>query len=138
MQIRPFDASDEEQVIALWERCGLVKPQNNPQLDIERKQRDSAELLLVGELDSSIIAAAMGGYDGHRGWVNYLAVDPDYRDQQLGRAMMEQLEQRLLALGCPKLNLQVRSTNTDVIAFYEALGYVVDPVTSLGKRLIKD
>jgi ribosomal protein S18 acetylase RimI-like enzyme len=138
MVIRPFRRDDEKQVIALWEHCGLVKPQNNPQLDIARKLAVGADLFFVGERDGAIVATAMGGYEGHRGWVNYLAVDPELRGQQLGRAMMEALEQRLLALGCPKLNLQIRSTNSDVIAFYRALGYSPDPVTSLGKRLIKD
>jgi len=138
MQIRSYKDTDREQVIDLWARCGLIKPQNDPIRDIARKQQVGAELFLVGERGGTIIAAAMGGYEGHRGWVNYLAVDPDCRRQRLGQAMMENLEQRLLALGCPKLNLQVRSTNADVIAFYQALGYQVDPVTSLGKRLIED
>ena len=138
LEIRPFNRDDQEQVIDLWQRCGLVEPQNDPRLDIERKLRTGSELFLIGEQGGSIVTVAMGGYEGHRGWVNYLAVDPDFRGQQLGRAMIENLERRLLAQGCPKLNLQVRSTNADVIAFYEALGYRVDPVTSLGKRLSMD
>ncbi len=77
----------------------------------------------------------MAGYDGHRGWINYLAVAPDRRDAGAGRALMAEAERRLRALGCPKINLQVRGSNTDVLAFYEHLGFVVDDAVSLGKRL---
>ena len=80
----------------------------------------------------------MAGYDGHRGWVNYLAVAPGQRGQGLGAALMQHIEQQLLALGCPKLNLQVRSSNTAVLDFYRHLGYAQDEVVSLGKRLIPD
>ena len=80
----------------------------------------------------------MGGYEGHRGWINYLAVAPEHRSNGLGRALVEALEACLLDLGCPKINLQVRSTNTGVIAFYETLGYKQDACVSLGKRLISD
>ena len=138
MQIRPYHESDETPVIQLWQRCELVKPWNDPHRDIARKLAVGRELFLVGIDGENIVAVAMGGYEGHRGWVNYLAVDPTHRGEGLGRLMMEALERQLTALGCPKINLQVRSSNAAVIAFYEALGYSVDPVTSLGKRLIPD
>ncbi|MFN8095912.1 MAG: GNAT family acetyltransferase [Vicinamibacteria bacterium] len=138
MTVRPFDEADEAAVVELWRRCGLLRPWNDPKKDIARKLTTQRELFLVGEEDGRIVAAAMAGYDGHRGWVNYLAVDPDLRGQGLGRRMMETIERELAARGCPKLNLQVRRTNLDVIAFYEALGYVEDDVVSLGKRLVRD
>ena len=138
MHIRPFQDVDGSAVIALWRRCGLLVPHNDPVRDIQRKVTVGRELFLVGELKGEIIAAAMGGYEGHRGWVNYLAVAPKLCGQGLGRAIMAELEQQLLMLGCPKINLQVRNSNAEAIAFYQALGYQVDDVTSLGKRLIPD
>lgn len=138
MHIRPFRDSDEEFVINLWQLCDLTRTWNDPRKDIARKRTVQRELFLVGELDQIIVACAMGGYDGHRGWVNYLAVDPQYRRQGLGQRMMQALEQQLLGLGCPKLNLQVRTTNQQVLGFYLAIGYQQDDVVSMGKRLIVD
>ena len=138
MNIRPFQESDTETVIALWQACDLVRPWNDPHKDIQRKLQVGPELFLVGEVNGQVIASAMGGYEGHRGWVNYLAVHPDYRRHGYGRALMQVLEEKLLALGCPKLNLQVRESNTAVIQFYEAIGYGNDKVVSFGKRLIPD
>ena len=139
IKIRPFHPSDTEPVIALWQACGLVKPWNDPHKDIERKLAVLPELFLVGESEKgTIIGSAMGGYEGHRGWVNYLAVHPEQQGNGYGRILMETLEEKLIALGCPKINLQVRETNLDVIRFYEAIGYKIDKVVSLGKRLIPD
>jgi ribosomal protein S18 acetylase RimI-like enzyme len=137
-RIRPFRAGDEPQVVVLWHACGLTRPWNDPHRDIARKLAMQPELFLVGEVDGAIVATAMGGYEGHRGWVNYLAVAVEHRRSGLGARLMQELEQRLLALGCPKLNLQVRSTNNEVLAFYRALGYAQDDVVSMGKRLIPD
>lgn len=122
----------------LWKACGLVVPQNDPRRDIERKLKVNPELFLVGEQDRQIIATCMAGYDGHRGWINYLAVHPEHQRQGLARKIMTHAESLLRAAGCPKINLQVRSTNADVIAFYERLGFRIDAVTSLGKRLQSD
>jgi len=138
MLIRPFRDSDENAVIGLWRACHLVVPWNNPACDIERKRHVQLELFLVGELDGHIVASVFGGYDGHRGWINYLAVAPDYRRRGLGRAMMAAVEDKLRARGCPKINLQVRGTNAEVIEFYRSIGYARDPVVSMGKRLIDD
>ncbi len=138
MTIRTFQPGDEDAVIDLWTRCGLVVPQNNPREDIRRKLADSPELFLVGTRGAEIIATVMAGYEGHRGWINYLAVSPDLQRTGCGRAIMEHAESLLRALGCPKINLQVRSTNTQVIAFYERLGFSCDPVTSMGRRLVRD
>lgn len=130
--------ADTEAVIALWADCGLLNPKNDPRKDIARKMKDSPELFLVGELEGAIEAVVMAGYEGHRGWINYLGVRPRLQKQGLGREIMDEAEKRLRALGCPKINLQVRSTNTQVIAFYESLGFVEDKVLSLGKRLEQD
>ncbi len=95
-------------------------------------------MFLVGLNGASIIATAMAGYDGHRGWVNYLAVSPDHRRRGYGRLLMERIETELRSMGCPKVNIQVRATNSDALRFYTGLGYTVDQAVSLGKRLIKD
>ena len=95
-------------------------------------------LFLVGEVDGAVVGSVMGGYDGHRGWVNYLAVAPDRRGHGFGRALMRDVEARLAVRGCPKVNLQVRDTNPGVLAFYERIGYAVDAAVSMGKRLESD
>ena len=138
MRIRPFEAADEDAVVSLWERCGLTRPWNDPRRDIARKRRVQPELFLVGERDGRVVATAMAGYEGHRGWVNYLAVEPASRGAGLGRSLMAEVERLLLERGCPKLNLQVRGENAAAIGFYRALGYAVDDVVSLGKRLVRD
>ena len=86
----------------------------------------------------SIVAAVMAGYEGHRGWINYLAVDPGHQRRGLGRAILDAAEARLRASGCPKINLQVRRSNTQVLAFYRAIGYLEDDAVCLGKRLVHD
>lgn len=138
MQIREFIEKDTKAVIALWVRCRLVVPSNNPQKDIERKLKVDRDLFLVGTLENKIVATVMGGYDGHRGWINYLAVDPDYRNNGYGRLIMKEVEQRIRTKGCSKINLQVRTTNKAVIEFYQSLGYSDDHVVGLGKRLEED
>jgi ribosomal protein S18 acetylase RimI-like enzyme len=138
LEIRPFGDADEIAVIEIWHRCGLTVPWNDPARDIERKRHVQPELFLVGTVDGVVVASAMGGYDGHRGWVNYLATDPDRRFKGYGKQIMNELENRLLESGCPKLNLQVRSSNETAIAFYESIGYKLDEVVSMGKRLIPD
>lgn len=138
MQIRPFEAGDEEAVIALWGRCDLVRPWNDPRKDIRRKLKVRPEMFLVGVSEGNIVACVMAGYEGHRGWLNYLAVDPEHRRRGLARAIVAEAERLLRAAGCPKINLQVRTSNQEVIEFYRRIGYAVDEVVSLGKRLEKD
>lgn len=139
MQIRQFAVADTEHVVALWAAAGLTKPWNDPRKDIARKLTVQPELFIVAEDESgTIIGTAMAGYDGHRGWLYYLATAPDARGAGVGRALVEHVEQALLNLGCPKLNLQVRTSNPHPLGFYERLGYSVDETTSLGKRLIAD
>lgn len=137
-QIRPFREADEAQVVSLWQACGLTRPWNDPHKDIARKLQVQRELFLVAEEDGRIVASVMAGYEGHRGWVNYLAVEPAYRRGGLGARLMRRVEQELLARGCPKLSLLVRTSNTEVLAFYRALGYAQDEAVPLGKRLIPD
>jgi 4-oxalocrotonate tautomerase family enzyme len=134
-KIRPYQAPDESAVIDLWHRCNLVVPQNEPKKDIETKLRVQPDLLFVGTINDRIVATVMAGYDGHRGWIYYLAVDPDHQRKQIGRRMMEKAESKLKKLGCPKINLQVRTSNQAVISFYERLGFSNDNVIGLGKRL---
>jgi len=140
MQIRAFKEGDTDEVVALWRLCGLTRPWNDPLRDIARKLEVQRELFLVGveEGNGAIIASIMAGYEGHRGWVNYLAVHPDARGAGHGRSLMAEVESLLLVRGCPKVNLQVRADNADALAFYTAIGYVVDDCVSLGKRLISD
>jgi ribosomal protein S18 acetylase RimI-like enzyme len=138
MQIRSFQDSDEAEVIRLWERCGLLRSWNDPSKDIARKRRVQKELFLVGTIDGAIVASVMAGYDGHRGWVNYLAVNPVRRRQGLASVLMTEVERRLRELGCAKINLQIRRDNLDAISFYERIGFTEDAVVSLGKRLEHD
>lgn len=138
MKIRSFVSNDTVEVIKLWTECQLTRAWNNPRLDIERKLAVDADLFIVGELNGTVVATAMFGYEGHRGWVNYLAVSQSYQRKGFARELMAYGEQLLLAKGCPKINLQVRATNTSALGFYEKLGYANDEVISLGKRLIPD
>ena len=138
MEIRSYQPTDEDDVVALWQACGLTRPWNDPRKDIARKLTVQPELFLVGTQEGRLVATAMAGYDGHRGWVNYLAVSPVARRQTLGRTLMAHAEQLLLARGCPKLNLQIRTSNTQVIEFYRSIGYVQDDAICMGKRLIPD
>jgi ribosomal protein S18 acetylase RimI-like enzyme len=137
--IRPFQAADTEAVIALWRECGLARPWNDPHRDIARKLTVQPELFLVAvDAQGLVIGTAMAGYEGHRGWLNYLAVAPRVRRQGLGRTLVERVEQLFTERGCPKINLLVRSSNEAVIAFYRRMGYAPDDAVPLGKRLIPD
>jgi ribosomal protein S18 acetylase RimI-like enzyme len=137
-QIRPFRTDDEAALVALWAACDLLRPWNDPHRDIRRKLALRDDLLLVASDAGELVGSVMAGYEGHRGWINYLAVAPAHRRRGLGRQLMREAEERLAAVGCPKINLQVRAGNADVLAFYEAIGYRVDEVVSLGKRLVDD
>lgn len=136
--IRPYRAADETAVIALWGSCGLLRPQNDPHKDIARKLKVNPELFLVAERDGAIVGTVMAGYEGHRGWINYLAVKPTRQRAGVGRALMAAAERALRAAGCPKINLQVRPENKGAVAFYERLGFAVEGAISLGKRLERD
>ena len=138
IQIRPYSELDEAAVAELWRQVFPGSPSwNHPETDIQRKLSVQRELFLVAALGSEIVGTAMAGYDGHRGWVYYVAVNPRHRRQGIGTALMNNVEQRLASLGCPKLNLQVRASNHEVVSFYENLGYEVEERISMGKRLEK-
>jgi ribosomal protein S18 acetylase RimI-like enzyme len=136
--IRAFERADTEQVVKLWSAVGLTRPWNDPRKDIERKLSTQPELFLVSAEDEDVVGTAMIGYDGHRGWVYYLAVDAAHRGHGIARALMAEAEQLLIERGCPKIMLMVRSDNTAVIDLYEHLGYAVESTKVLGKRLIAD
>jgi ribosomal protein S18 acetylase RimI-like enzyme len=138
MHIRPYRPDEQAALVDLWRRCDLLRPWNDPAKDIQRKLDQQPDGLLVGEVAGELVASVMVGYDGHRGWVNYIAVCPRHRRQGHGRALMHHAENWLLERGCPKINLQVRNANPMARAFYHALGFVPDEVVSLGKRLIRD
>jgi ribosomal protein S18 acetylase RimI-like enzyme len=135
---RAFLSDDEPAVIDLWKRCGLVRPQNDPQKDIARKMKVRPDLFRVGIVNGELIASVMVGYEGHRGWINYLAVSPEHRNRGIGTKMMEEAERLLRNEGCPKISLQIRTSNAAVVKFYHAIGFVADNVVSLGKRLEHD
>lgn len=118
--------------------CNLVVPHNNPRKDILRKLGVRPEWFLIGEFDGKIVASCMAGYEGHRGWINYLAVSPHMQRRGIATQMMEEAEKLLRKAGCPKINLQIRSTNLQVIEFYKNIGFKIDEVTSMGKRLEAD
>jgi len=138
LRIRAFQEADADDVVRLWVACGLVRPWNDPRKDIARKLAVQRDLFLVGAVGDRILATVMAGYDGHRGWINYLAVDPDRRRQGFARALMGAAEERLRALGCAKINLQIRQDNSEAIAFYRRLGFAEDASVSMGKRLERD
>jgi ribosomal protein S18 acetylase RimI-like enzyme len=138
LSIRPFAIADTEAVVQLWHDCELTRPWNDPYRDIARKLTVQPELFLVGEIDGTVVASAMAGYDGHRGWINYLSVAPAHRRQGHARALVLAAERALVALGCPKINLQIRGGNTAVTALYERMGFRNDDTVCMGKRLIPD
>jgi len=133
--VRPFREEDRSQVVGLWQRAGLVVPWNDPEADIDQKLRFQPELFLVGEEDGKIVGTAMGGYDGHRGWIYYLAVSSEFRSRGHGRRLVEQVAVLLQKMGCAKLNIMVRSSNHEVKAFYQRLGFAEDDIACLGKRI---
>ena len=137
--IRPFKIDDQEEVIALWKLCRLTRPWNNPVKDIERKLDIQSDMFLVMEVDKHIIGSVMAAYDGHRGMINYLAVNPLYQKKGFGKIIMSYVEQKLLEKGCPKINLLVRADNLTVKEFYKNIDYIEqEDVKVFGKRLISD
>lgn len=134
--VRPYREEDQAEVVGLW---GAVFPNlpswNVPAADIDRKLSLQRELFLVGVIDGRVVGTAMAGFDGHRGWLHLVAVQPDRQRQGIGRAMILEAERRLREIGCSKVNLQLRSTNRGVAAFYESLGYSVEDRVSMAKIL---
>ena len=138
IKYKNFSAHRYRDVIHIWKECGLIRSWNNPKLDIQRKVKTQNDLFFVAELSNRIIATAMFGYDGHRGWLNYFAVIPQFQKSGYGKQLLEFGEKILFDKGCPKINLQIRADNKEAINFYKAVGYNEDEVISYGKRLIED
>ena len=139
LAIRPFTETDEKAVADLWrEVFPDAPPWNPPEGDIRRKLAVQRELFLVAIIGQKLVGTAMAGYDGHRGWVYYVAVKPQNRRRGIATALMRRVEQALAEMGCPKLNLQVRATNQAVVSFYKSLGYSVEQRVSMGKLLKRD
>lgn len=130
-----YDARYREAVVDLWKKCGLVVPQNDPVEDIQKKLDFQPSLFFVALLGGRLIGSVMVGYEGHRGWINYLAVWPEFQRRGYGKKLVEKAVEELRKLGCLKVNLQVRESNALAIGFYEHLGFKDDNVISLGKRL---
>ena len=134
--IRPYHDADELSLVALWAAVLPPNaPHNDPATSLRKKLAADRELLLVAEASGEVAGAVMGGYDGHRGWVYSLAVRPDRRRRGIGTALVRRMETMLAELGCLKVNLQVRTSNAGVVEFYERLGFRVEEILSLGKRL---
>ena len=138
IDIRPFEIAETEAVVSLWQAAGLTRPWNNPYQDIRRKLSVQPELFLVAVADGAVVGSVMAGYDGHRGWLYYLASDPQRRGEGIGRRLVEEAEDRLLAMGCPKVQLMVRPDNNGAQGFYRELGYEPFDTWTTGKRLIAD
>jgi len=133
--IRKYEEKDEEQVVDLWNQCNLIVPQNNSHEDIKKKIEFQPNLFFVGTVNDEVVASIMVGYEGHRGWINYMAVLPEYQSKGFGRQLVDKAMTELRKLGCLKVNLQVRENNKEVIEFYKNLGFSNDRVVSLGKHL---
>lgn len=138
MDIIPFSPEFEDEVLELWRVCELIVPWNDPRKDIRRKLKKDPQLFLLGIQEGRVAATAMAGYDGHRGWVNYLAVSPELQGQGLGARILAQVEHVLLSEGCPKINLNIRESNLKVQEFYLGQGYKKEAVITMGKRLVAD
>jgi ribosomal protein S18 acetylase RimI-like enzyme len=149
-RIREFAPADTEQVVELWQLCDLTRPWNDPRKDIARCLETETSFLLIAEAraeagaeaatgDAAIVGTVMGGYEGHRGWLFYLASHPEHQGAGAGRALVAEAERRLEAMGCPKVMLMVRGSNTGVLGFYDKLGYEVEEgLLVLSRRLIED
>jgi ribosomal protein S18 acetylase RimI-like enzyme len=127
-----------DQVVALWDACGLSRPWNDARADIARKLTVQPELFLVAVDDDRVVGTTMAGYDGHRGWLYYVGTDPDRRGEGIAAALIARAEELLTALGCPKVNLMVREGNEGVLDFYATRGYEQFHVHNAAKRLIAD
>ena len=134
--IRPYEETDEAAVVDLWQEVFPDAPAwNDPLNDIRRKLTVQPELFFIAVKDQQLVGTAMAGYDGHRGWIYYVVVSPNHRRQGIGSALMGHAEEALREKGCPKLNLQVRASNHEVVKFYQQLGYEIEERVSMAKRL---
>ena len=133
-----FEDKHRTQVIDLWKKCNLIKSWNDPNKDIDRKLKVNDSLFLIVEFNKVIIGSAMIGYDGHRGSLYYLAVDPKHQRKGVGKMLMKEIEKRLIEVGCPKINIFIRNSNIEVKEFYQSIDYEEQDCLVYGKRLIPD
>ena len=133
-----FEDKYRPQVIDLWKQCNLIKSWNDPNKDIDRKLKVNDSLFLIVEFNKVIIGSAMIGYDGHRGSLYYLAVDPKHQRKGVGKMLMKEIEKRLIEVGCPKINIFIRNSNIEVKEFYQSINYEEQNCLVYGKRLIPD
>ncbi|MCP9267261.1 GNAT family acetyltransferase [Xenorhabdus sp. XENO-1] len=140
MEIRVFRQDDFEAVTTLWERCDLINPGDDPEVDIERKLTHDADLFLVAEVAGEVVGTVMGGYDGHRGYAYYLSVHPEFRGRGIANALISRLEKKLLARGCPSILILVSEENDATICMCEKMeyDYLGQENTIFCKRLIID
>ncbi len=134
-RITPASPEDCETVVSLWEAADLTRPWNDPRADFALALASPSSAVLLARHGDSVVGSVMVGFDGHRGWVYYLATAPNVRGNGIGRLLMEQAEAWLKARGCPKIQLMVRSDNHTARGFYDALGYELQDVVTIGKRL---
>jgi len=134
-EIVKYNQDYQKALVELWKECNLTVPQNNPIEDIQKKLEFQPELFFIALLDGKLIGSVMAGYEGHRGWLNYLAVLPNHQNKGYGRKLVERAITELEKLGCLKLNVQIRESNISAVRFYERLGFRDDHVVSLGLRL---
>jgi ribosomal protein S18 acetylase RimI-like enzyme len=135
LKIVPYKETYRDAVVALWQKCGLIHPPNDPIKDIAEKMRFQPNLFFVALVDGKVVGSVMVGYEGHRGWLNYLAVAPECQRRGYGRKLVEKAIAELAKIGCQKLNLQVRKGNASAVEFYKHVGFKEDECLSFGKRL---
>ena len=133
--IAPASLADEAATVALWHAAGLTRPWNDPAADFRMALGNPTSTVLLATEGEALIGSVMVGFDGHRGWIYYLAADPARRRRGIGRALMAAAEGWLIERHCPKIQLMVRGDNLDAKGFYAAIGYEVQDVVTLGKRL---
>ncbi len=136
LSVRPFQHGEREALQRLWARVFPDDPPwNAPEVMIENKLKVQPELLLVGEVEGTLVGAVIAGFDGVRGWIYHLAIAPEYRRRGFATQLVRAAEDGLRRLGCPKVNLQVRAVNHEVVAFYRSIGYEIEERVSMGRRL---
>ena len=123
IEIRPIKSNKHQQLMDLWLECGLTRSWNKPEEDIRRKMQVQSELLLGSFQSGQLVGSIMAGYDCHRGWMNYVGVLPAFQRKWIGKKLVEMAEEGLKQLGCPKVNLQIRYSNSIAQDFYRRVGY---------------